>query len=98
RCECAGECGKQHYDGRRKDDQDERCGRDHYAYGRLYAIPRTAVSGVAAMRLGPADLIAVCADCRGRIMWARSAAEPAAADQRLRDSEPLFEMAPKEEA
>jgi len=77
RCECAGACGGRHRDG------NGRCVHEDAPGSPLHAVARDqAARGTAEIRLGAADLMAVCDGCHGGLLarhreagrWARAEA------------------------
>jgi hypothetical protein len=81
RCVCSGQCGLSH-----KKDMG-RCPREDSPGQPLHAVPREPSDPVTEMKLGPADLIALCDDCHRRLLTRRIRDLHAAAVQALNDSQ-----------
>jgi hypothetical protein len=75
RCECTGYCGRSHTDRRLKTAQDPRCQHVDAEQSPLHAVPRNGETGVAAMRLGPPGLVALCDDCDKGVQAGRRRAQ-----------------------
>jgi len=87
-CECAGQCGRSH---QRHGGRCPHAGLPGYP---LHAVPREPAGPVAAMRLGPDGLMALCGPCGEGLARARLRDGRQAAGRALRDASaaPLFEV------
>ena len=81
RCVCSGQCGLSH-----KKDMG-RCPREDSPGDPLHAVPREPCDPAAEVKLGPADLIALCDDCHRRLLTRRIRDLHAAAVQAFNDSQ-----------
>jgi hypothetical protein len=91
RCECQACIARNHHKA------DGRCWVTSRPGRPLHAAPREPTDGIAMMRLGADQLLALCDDCHGAAQETRRKTEQAAARQAKQDAPALFDL-PHEQA